>query len=393
MSAWPVVKLADVATIERSSIQAGEIDESSYYVGLENMVSGGGLADVGTAGESGVSSTKFRFDSRQVLFGKLRPYLAKIACPDFDGVCSTDIIPISPGPFLDRSYLRYFLASPDMVALATARSAGANLPRLSPNELAKFPIPLPSIDIQRQIAKVLDQVESLRAKRRAAIALLDELAQSTFLDMFGSPVDWSRNWPMTKIGRIADSVTYGTSEKASLEGEIPVLRMGNITASGGIDLSDLKYMSGAVPEKHLARSGDVLFNRTNSADLVGKTAIYRGDEPVAYAGYLVRVRVTESNHPEYLAAFMNTAYMKRVLRNMCKNIVGMANINAKELQSIDIAEPPLDLQKQFAQRVRSLEAMKVQHRRHLAELDVLFASLQDRAFRGTLWTEESAPVA
>jgi len=138
-------------------------------------------------------------------------------------------------------------------------------------------------------------------------------------------------------------------------------------------------------ERYLVRVGDVLFNRTNSAELVGKTAIVRQlARPMAYAGYLVRLRVNKDNDPEYLSAFLNTAYSKRVLRGMCKSIIGMANINATEVQTIKIVQPPLPLQKEFAQRVEAVEKLKATHRASLSELEVLFASLQHRAFRGEL---------
>src|SRR5438105_4730387 len=105
---------------------------------------------------------------------------------------------------------------------------------------------------------------------------------------------------------------------------------------------------------------------------------------MAYAGYLIRLRTNQKNHPEYLAAFLNTAYAKRLLRAMCKSIIGMANINARELQAIQIAEPPLPAQREFASRIAAIEKLKSTHRASLAELDALFASLQHGAFRGEL---------
>ena len=98
--------------------------------------------------------------------------------------------------------------------------------------------------------------------------------------------------------------------------------MSNITRTGGTDLSNLKYMNLDVSarDRYLVRTGDALFNRTNRPELVGKTAIFREARPMAYAGYLIRLRVNRENDPEYLASFLNTAYSKRVLRGMCKSI-------------------------------------------------------------------------
>jgi len=159
-----------------------------------------------------------------------------------------------------------------------------------------------------------------------------------------------------------------------------------LTYSGEMDFSDLKYID--LPERDIekftVRDGDILFNRTNSAELVGKTAIFRGVEKCAYAGYLVRLRVNEKADPEYVCAFLNSPFGKAVLRGMCKSIIGMANINAKELQTIRLPIPPVDLQIRFAKVIKNIGLLKNVHRIHLSELDALFASLQDRAFRGEL---------
>jgi type I restriction enzyme S subunit len=291
---------------------------------------------------------------------------------------------LRPSPHLDLRYLWQWLDS--VREELASKGRGATFKQVNRDDIGELKVPSLPLEEQKRIAEVLDGVDALRAKRRHAIALLDDLAQSIFLDMFGDPATNPKGWPLRQVADLIDSATYGTSEKSSSSGDLPVLRMNNVTSSGQIDLSDLKYMDRAsTPEKYLVRKGDVLFNRTNSAELVGKTAIYRGTEPLAFAGYLVRVKVNKANHPEYFAAFMNTRYAKLVLRKMCKSIIGMANINAKEMQRIAIAEPPYDLQQQFAERIEAIEVEKAKHRAHLAKLDELFNSVQSRAFAGTLF--------
>ncbi len=250
--------------------------------------------------------------------------------------------------------------------------------------LRRSEVLVPPISEQRRIAEILDRAEALRAKRRAALAQVDGLTQAIFLEMFGDPVSNPKRWPIGRIRDLLESASYGTSEKAGPTGDYPVLRMNNVTTAGEIDLSDLKFMSlpDAARERYTVRRGDVLFNRTNSADLVGKSALYRGTEAMAYAGYLVRLRVNRDNLGEYLAAFLNSAYAKAELRRMCKSIIGMANINASEIQAMPIAQPPLSLQRSFARRAAAVDGLKSSHRASLAQLDALFASLQHRAFRG-----------
>jgi type I restriction enzyme, S subunit len=205
--------------------------------------------------------------------------------------------------------------------------------------------------------------------------------------MFGDPANNPKKWPTGKISDLLESASYGTSEKSESVGEFPVLRMNNLTRSGELNLDNLKYMD--LPfkdqDRYLVKAGDVLFNRTNSAELVGKTAMVPTSAPtLAYAGYLVRLRVNTENEPLYLARFLNSDYAKRMLRGMCKSIIGMANINATEIQKMRIALPPLPLQQTFATRIQAIEALKSTHRTALAQLDALFASLQHRAFSGML---------
>jgi len=284
-------------------------------------------------------------------------------------------------------FAKYLIRSPAFRSrLSNFINKAVNQASVSIGNLKTIPVSVPSLEDQRRIADTLDRAEALRAKRRAALAQLDELVKSIFIEMFGDPAANPKGWPICNIGYLLESASYGTSEKSEAIGGYPVLRMNNITRTGEMDLTDLKFMdlADSQKERYLVQVGDVLFNRTNSAELVGKTAIFRDTRPMAYAGYLIRLRVNKQNDPEYLSAFLNTDYSKRMLRGMYKSIIGMANINATEIQAMKIPQPPLSLQQEFARRVAAVEKLKTVHKASLAELDALFASLQYRAFRGEL---------
>ena len=314
-----------------------------------------------------------------------RTSVGKVAVAAMELCFSQDITAITPDPHcLDTSYLVHFLRTKQPQLERMAR--GATIKGVTREVVANLAIPLPSLPGQRRIAAILDKADALRAKRRAALAQLDILTQSIFLDMFGDPATNPKRWPVRTIRDLLESASYGTSEKAEATGEVPVLRMNNIKRSGEMDFAALKYMDLKEDqrERYLVRTGDVLFNRTNSAELVGKTAIYREANPMAYAGYLIRLRVNRKYEPEYLAAFLNTVYSKRVLRGMCKSIIGMANINATELQALPIPVPPHPIQHEFTGCIAAVEKLKATHRISLVEQDDLFTTLQQRAFRGDL---------
>ncbi|PKH59958.1 restriction endonuclease [Halomonas sp. Choline-3u-9] len=284
---------------------------------------------------------------------------------------------------VDLRFLSRVLESADFGKVIT----GVAQPQITRQTLSRLQFPLPPLAEQKRIAAILDAADDLRAKRRDALAQLDSFLQSTFIDMFGDPITNPMEWDMGVIGDLLASANYGTSKKASQdEGQYPVLRMNNITYTGEWDFRSIKFIDLDEKEllKHLVHNGQILFNRTNSKEMVGKTAVYRRKEPMAFAGYLVRGVVNDSADPEYIGAFMNTPQMKLYLQSKCKSIVGMANINAKEFQAIPIPKPPVKLQRSFASIVESVEQQKSRMRAHLAELDALFASLQHRAFNGEL---------
>ena len=282
----------------------------------------------------------------------------------------------------DLKWLAHLLPALGLTELNRA----AAVPGLNREDAYSRALLLPPIEEQRRIAAILDQADALRSMRRETLSNLGRLASDLFVGMFGDPRHWASQWPMGTIGDMAASTQYGTSARADSVGSLAVLRMGNITVNGRLDLTDLKFMDlkPSEFERYTVRRGDILFNRTNSADLVGKTAVVHASGPFAYAGYLVRLRVAEGYVPEYIAGYLNSRHGKVMLRSMAKAIVGQANINAQELRSIKIAMPPFKLQKAYASAVAEIARQSQRAGAQLAELDALFASLQARAFSGLL---------
>lgn len=241
---------------------------------------------------------------------------------------------------------------------------------------------LPPIEIQIRIAERFEQIEKLLSIKNAEIMEINELVKSRFTEMFGEPFLNPKGWETAKIGDVVTDVRYGTSRPAIEGGMYPYLRMNNLTADGHLDLTDLKYID--IPdneiEKCIVRKGDVLFNRTNSVELVGKTCVFDLDEEMVIAGYIIRVRLNEKVLSEFLSAYMNSAILKEHLRGMAKGAVNQANINAQELQGIKIYLPPIELQQQFAEFVKQVEKAKSVIKDQLAELETLKKSLMQKYF-------------
>ena len=154
------------------------------------------------------------------------------------------------------------------------------------------------------------------------------------------------------------------------------------TSDGHLDLNDLKYID--IPddeiEKCVVRKGDVLFNRTNSVELVGKTAFFDLPQDMVIAGYIIRLRLSEKMLPEVLVQYMNLEALKKILRSMAKGAVNQANINAQELQSIKLYIPDMDLQKQFIEMKGQIDKSKVKIQKSLDETQCLLDSLMQKYF-------------
>ncbi len=307
---------------------------------------------------------------------------------DTEALLNQRVAKLIPSNLINNLYLYYYLNT--LRSIILQRAMGVAQPNISPKEIEDMIIFLPLLETQIKIARILDQAQRLIDKRKEQIALLDELVQSVFYDMFGDPALNDKEWECGRISDIIVKTQYGTSTKANEnEGEYAVLRMNNITYRGNWDLRALKYidLDEKDRKKYLVYKGEVLFNRTNSKELVGKTAVYKREEPMAYAGYLVKAIPNNRANGQFIASYMNTKYIKSLLFNMAKNIVGMANINAEEFKSIKVYIPPIELQNHFAEMVENIEKQKELLNKSLAELETNFHSLMQRAFRGELVVE------
>lgn len=262
---------------------------------------------------------------------------------------------------LDQQYLLHYLKSDITLTYIKALATGSVRDNLKFSILKEFPINLRPIEEQRKIASVLDRIDRVIALRNEELETLDNLVKSRFIELFGDPIANQFGWDTTNIGAIVTEVRYGTSRPAVENGKYPYLRMNNLTLDGHLDLKDLKRID--IPdeeiEKCIVRKGDVLFNRTNSVELVGKTCVFDLDEEMVIAGYIIRVRLGQKMIPTVFSAFMNSQPIKEQLRGMAKGAVNQANINAQELQSIRIYLPPIDLQEQFATFVEQTDKSKL----------------------------------
>ncbi|TOB37490.1 restriction endonuclease subunit S, partial [Vibrio parahaemolyticus] len=277
-SNWPLVTLKDIATLKRG-----------YDLPTKNRVEG----DVPIYAANGIngSHNEVKIKGPGVITGRSGT-IGKVHFTEQDYWPLNTSLYVTDFHGNDPKWVFYMLRAFQLERYVE----GAGVPTLNRNLVHDELVPLPPLAEQKRIAAILDKADAIRQKRKQAIDLADEFLRSVFLDMFGDPVTNPKGWEVGTIRDLVSSVNYGSSAKASeTDGEFPILRMGNITYEGKWNFTDLKYidLNDKDQIKYLAHRNDLLFNRTNSKELVGKTAVFDEDDPMAIAGYLIRVRTND----------------------------------------------------------------------------------------------------
>lgn len=390
---WKVEKLSNVATIDRNTVKSEDIRTGTIYVGLEHISGDGNFLSPPQVDEGELNSNKFAFNSSHVLYGKLRPYLKKIARPSFKGICSTDILPISPGPLLERDYLYHYFRQPELIEYATSRCTGVNLPRLSPKALAEFQIPLPPLEEQRRIVEILDLADETRRNQQEIIRLTEEALRSAFLEMFGDPVTNPMGWDIVKLGSVTESKLGKMLSKASKLGLNPVPYLGNSNVRWReFDFSTLQEMDFSEDElqKLNLRDGDLLVCEGGE---VGRCAIWRCErERISFQKALHRVRCDpEQVVPEYIQEYFSMMAERGGLTRSTSQAT-IAHLTGVKLKKLPLPLPPIEQQNRFVALYQHHENMKRIYQKEEEELDILFNALVQAAFRGELTAEKAEEV-
>ncbi|MCF0083495.1 restriction endonuclease subunit S [Lactobacillus johnsonii] len=349
-------------------------------------VIGSGIDSITTSNEyiSNSASSKARIVDRNTILITCIGNIGRIGIiSDKKVAFNQQINAIIPNYKINIRYLAYVLlfSQPRLNALANS----AVVPIVNKTQLGNFKVKInPNLESQGKIVSILDKIAKIIKKQTKEIEHLDELIKARFVEMFGEFPYNEKGWNIGTIRDLVSDVRYGTSKKASEnnDGKYPYLRMNNITYDGKLDLRDLKSID--IPEKDLekysVKKDDILFNRTNSRELVGKTCVYTIPETMILAGFIIRVRLNELANPLFVSTFLNTDYSKQLFKTICKNASGQSNINATELQKIKIYIPPLSLQNKFANFVQQVDKSKVAVQKSLDETQKLYDSLMQEYF-------------
>lgn len=398
---WVETTLGDIVSLRAEKIDPSTVPEAPF-ISLEDIQPHTSeILRVGKAAD--VRSAVARFRSGDVLYSRLRPYLNKVTIPDFDGVASAEILPLEALEGVDPEFVRRRLMSDEFLNYAALIDKG-DRPRVSFQDIAKFPIGLPPSAEQKRIVAVVEALTSRTARARKEISRIASLLpryKQRLLELgFSGELtkDWrgkgeSRPGEMKPLKELAVDLRYGTSRKSYTEPRgVAVLRIPNVSA-GRLDLDQLKYSE--LPSRELSKlalhSGDILVIRSNGTlDLVGRAAIVGEEaEGMAYAGYLIRIRPrTELILPRYLALMLQAPATRLNIEAVARSTNGIHNINAQELGSLAIPVFGIAEQTEIVRRIESsftlLDNVVTRGTASTDLLAKLDAAILDSAFRGEL---------
>jgi type I restriction enzyme S subunit len=283
---------------------------------------------------------------------------------------------------VNTDYMYWALRNADFLG-GSDRAAMGNT--LNKAKLKEIRIPLPPLPEQRRIAAILDKADALRAKRREAIAKLDQLLQSVFLEMFGDPVTNPKSWPVCELGDLIHAAQDGPHVSPEYsESGIPFLSTRHVRA-GSIRWEDLKYLSQAEAEiqwrKCRPERGDILYTKGGTT---GLAATVETDEPFAVWVHVALLKTNFNRaHPKWLTAMLNSKYCFEQSQRYTHGIANR-DLGLKRMVKIKMYQPPLEVQRRFAEFSQHLVRKNEQLIQSSEALDKLFGALQNRAFTGSL---------
>ena len=382
--AWPMVSLGEICEIQRGGSPR---PISSYITESEEGINWIKIGDV-AVGAKYLSSTEEKIKpegakrSRMVYPGDFilsnsmsfgRPYIMRTSGCIHDGW----LVLRDTNKRLSEDYLYRVLGSDFVVSQFKKMAVGAVVKNLNKEVVQAVVIPLPPLPEQRRIAAILDHADALRAKRREALAQLDSLTQSIFIEMFGDPVQNTENWPiktLKELGRVKTGGTPPSAKEGMFNGEIPFVTPGDLGRNGPAKRTVTTL---GAAEAETVRGGSALVCCIGAT--IGKMA-----KASQFCAFNQQINAVEWGAAvdddfgicalEFFKAHIATQGASTTLPILKKS----------SFEKIEIPNPPLAIQQTFAIHIQALNVLKASHRAALAELNTLFASLQHRAFRGEL---------
>lgn len=313
-----------------------------HYVGLEHL-DPDSLRIRRWGSPSDVEAGKLFFKTGDIIFAKRRAYQRKLGVAEFDGICSAHAMVLrAKHEVVLPEFLPFFMQSDLFMNRAIEISVGSLSPTINWKTMAIQEFALPPIEEQRRLVDVLQAIEHANESHQKIGQAANQLIRSMLSELLNG------DWPVVELGSVVQETQYGLSINAGSDGQYPMLRMMNIENGLCVE-NDIKYVDLTEKDFEAYRlvDGDVLFNRTNSYELVGRTGVYELEGDHVFASYLVRIKTNrEKLEPKFLTLYLNSDFGRRQVLAYATKAVSQANVNASNLLRVRLPLPPLEVQQQ-----------------------------------------------
>jgi type I restriction enzyme S subunit len=426
---WVLTTLGEATKPSQKRVQP-QNHPNLPYIGMEN-IEPHTMQLLGVVPSIEMRSTADSFLPGDVLYGRLRPYLNKVYCPDFVGLCSTEFIIFRKVPNIISRYLQYFLNSTDFVTFANSLNAG-DRPRVKFEQLSHYPFPLPPLPEQERI---VERIESLFTQLDVGVAALkraqatlkrykasvlkaaceghlvsqeisDEPAEELLKRILakkgkeyclpeGILTELPRGWVWAMIEQIADSIQYGYTESAKLEPIGPKLLRITDIQNNRVNWDTVPYCicSDDDFKKYKLYKGDIVFTRTGAT--TGKSFLISECPDAVFASYLIRLRLFQEIERKYFANFLDSPYYWAQI-TAGKKGSAQPGVNATVLATLTVPLPPTAEQYRIVaeveRRLSVVEELEQTIEANLKRASRLRQAILKRAFEGRLVAQNELTV-
>jgi type I restriction enzyme S subunit len=386
---WSKVKVGDVTGTSRSRVDPQEFPDLPY-IGLKHIEKES-MNLIGTAKGSDYKSRCLKFESGDILYGRLRPYLNKVYIPDFEGLCSAEFITLTTSEQLLPEFLQYVLNANDFVSFADQKSTG-DRPRVKYSQISEYEFFLPPIDSQKEIIekveKYTSQIDNGISSLEDVEALLSRYETSLFTSASTGNLiniedsltsknitipkediqkevnitlpEIPKNWAWTRLGEITDvggGLTKNREERANNPIQVPYLRVANVYENS-LDLSEIKELNVTESEleKTRLKKGDLLVVEGNgSEDQIGRVAMWDGSiDPCVHQNHLIRVRPPNINHARFILYWMLSAPGRRLLMEYSSSTSGLHTLSINKVRNIPLPYPSEEVIEKISNRMEPM---------------------------------------
>ena len=372
----PITPLGELCDMDRQGLQPDDPVASRLpFVGVENVASDTGIINFDNGSRTGSQkSATFRFDERHVLYAKLRPYLNKVATPEFAGRCSTELVPFLPRKGVDRDFIAWLLRRKETVEYVMASVTGSRMPRTDMKALMSLTVPLPPLNEQRRIVGILNRAAKIERLRVQAAERLREFIPALFIKMFGDSIENPMGWKTARLGELCDMDRRGLSPDDPIASRLPFVGVENVESDTGVfnlegdsRVGSQKSTTFGFDERHVLYGKlRPYLNKVATPDFSGKCSTE-----------LVPLLPRDGVDRDFIAHLLR---QKKTVEYVMASVTGsrMPRTDMKALMSLPVPLPSLDEQRCFAALARKALSTVAKTRNAAASAAALTASLMSR---------------